>query len=437
MDDKLYTFIGVGIGPFNLGLAALTEDLDDVDRIFFDETPKMNWHPGMLIDGMDLQVSFLADLVTFADPTSRYSFLNYLHDHERLYKFFFYHRLEIPRQEYNDYLQWAAAQINGLYYGHRVVDVIDHQNDSEPHYEVVVEDVEQGETSHYYTKHVVMATGSKPLVLNAAEDLPEEDVLHTSQYLEHKDELLKSDHVTVVGSGQSAAEVFYDLLQERKNYSFHITWFTRSKGIFQLEAASIGQEFFSPKYVDYFHQLEFDKRMRTLETLDPLRNGVDVKTLDHIYHLLYNFSIGETDPQVTIQPLTEVNDIKQKDGSYELVCQQWQEEQSFEYDTEKIVLATGYKPDIPKWFTDRFEDRVKWENKDKWMYDLTREYRLQFNDERDHQFYVVTNIDHSHGTAATNLGLAVQRNMEIINDIVGKQVYKAQDHAIFQQFRYE
>lgn len=100
--------VGIGIGPFNLGLAALAEPLDEIDAVFFDKEEKFEWHPGMLIDGTDLQIPFLADLVTFADPTSPYSFLNYIHKQKRLYPFFFFNRFDIPRQEYNEYAKWVA-----------------------------------------------------------------------------------------------------------------------------------------------------------------------------------------------------------------------------------------------------------------------------------------------------------------------------------------
>ena len=76
-----YDIIGVGIGPFNLGLAALTQPLVDSGEIsaaFFDKRPAFCWHPGLLLEESTIQVPFLADLVTLADPTSAYSFLNYL-----------------------------------------------------------------------------------------------------------------------------------------------------------------------------------------------------------------------------------------------------------------------------------------------------------------------------------------------------------------------
>lgn len=65
----------------------------------------------MLLDGTDLQVPFLADLVTFANPRSKYTFLNYAHIHERLMTFFFFNRFDVPRLEYNAYCQWVSQQL--------------------------------------------------------------------------------------------------------------------------------------------------------------------------------------------------------------------------------------------------------------------------------------------------------------------------------------
>src|SRR5699024_4988236 len=75
---EIHDLLAVGIGPFGLGLAALSEPLADVDAVFLDQRPEFRWHPGMMIEGSTIQVPFLADLVTMADPTSPYSFLNFL-----------------------------------------------------------------------------------------------------------------------------------------------------------------------------------------------------------------------------------------------------------------------------------------------------------------------------------------------------------------------
>ena len=65
-----HDLLGVGIGPFNLSLAALLDPVDGVDAVFFDQADGFAWHPGLLVEGTTTQVPFLADLVTLADPTA-------------------------------------------------------------------------------------------------------------------------------------------------------------------------------------------------------------------------------------------------------------------------------------------------------------------------------------------------------------------------------
>ncbi|MFG2390637.1 SidA/IucD/PvdA family monooxygenase, partial [Streptomyces lavendulae] len=73
--DTPHDLVGIGIGPFNLSLAALAHGLPQqgigtLATAFYDQRRDFRWHPGLLIDGATLQVPFLADLVTLADPTS-------------------------------------------------------------------------------------------------------------------------------------------------------------------------------------------------------------------------------------------------------------------------------------------------------------------------------------------------------------------------------
>ncbi|MBM7587982.1 lysine N6-hydroxylase [Bacillus pakistanensis] len=429
---ELLDVIGIGIGPYNLSLAALIEEKTDLNAKFFDQTSQFEWHPGMLIDLTDLQVPFIADLVTFANPKSQYSFLNYLHSQNRMYQFFFFHRLEIPRQEYNHYAQWVVEQLSSCYFDYEVIDVMEEGNC----YKVVVRDNGTHKVTEYYSRHVVLGTGTKPLVLEGMSGLPQEDVHHTSHYLFHKDTTVKGSVITIIGSGQSAAEVFYDLLKEQDKHEYHLTWLTRSEGILQLESSKLGQEFFAPDYIDYFHQLSFNQRIAALDTLDHLRNGIDPVTLNNIYNILYNRSIGDKKDNITIQPLTEIEEIFKIEEGYSLKCRQWQVEQSFQYESDKVILATGYIPNIPSWFNNRFGEKIQWE--DEKRFKVSRDYKLVYKDEkehsRSHHFYTLKNLEHSHGAGATNLGLAVDRNIQVINDIAREEVYPLQRNTIFSQF---
>jgi lysine N6-hydroxylase len=428
--DEMFDCIGIGIGPYNLSLAALMDERTELNVKFFDKTPEFQWHPGMLIDLTDLQVPFIADLVTFANPQSKYSYLNYLHTHNRLYKFFFFHKFEMPRQEYNDYARWVVKQLPQCQFHSEVIGV----EDAGDHFKLIVDNRLTDEREVYRAKHVVMGTGSKPLILESMDGLPAGDVHHTSRYLFHKESTLESSSITIIGSGQSAAEVFYDLLKEQRDHTYKLTWLTRSEGILQLESSKLGQEFFAPDYVDYFHGLSFEKRVNALKTLDQLRNGIDPDTLNNIYNVLYNHTVSENAPDITIQPLTEVQKISRRDHQYVLNCHQWQKDKEFTHLSEKVILATGYVPNIPSWFDEALGDKIVWE--DEKRFKVTRDYKLMFHEKKDrgHHFYTLTNLEHSHGAGATNLGLAVDRNIAIINDITGMEVYKVQRNTIFSQF---
>lgn len=431
-ESKIYDVIGIGVGPFNLSLAALLEEVEEVDSLFLEQKETFDWHPGMLIDGTDLQVPFLADLVTLADPRSRYTFLQYLHEHNRLYQFYFFNRFDIPRKEYNHYAQWVASCLDNCFFSRQVNDVISH-DESDPFYEINVLNRQTGEEENYFSRHIVIGTGSVPNIPGKFDHLPEQDVLHTNQYLYQEDTLKQADSITIIGSGQSAAEVFYDLLHDQKDKGYELTWFTRSSGFFQLESAKLGQEVFSPDYVEYFHSLPFEQRMEALPTLDQLRKGIDPETLKNIYDLLYHRSINREDPAIRIQPLTELNDIEslEQGEGYRLMCRQWQKDSSFQFDTKKVVLATGYKPNIPDWIN-RFQDAIVWE--DEKHYKVSANYEIVFEQERKNQLFTLVNLEHSHGAGATNLGLAVQRNQTIINTIAGKDIYPIQKDTVFQQF---
>ena len=114
---KVYDIVGIGIGPFNLGMAALADGIDNLECAFIDKQPEFNWHPGMMIPGTSLQVPFYADLVTVVNPQSKYSFLNYLRHKKRLFRFAIHENNFISRREYNNYCQWVAAQLTSLHFG--------------------------------------------------------------------------------------------------------------------------------------------------------------------------------------------------------------------------------------------------------------------------------------------------------------------------------
>jgi len=118
--QQTYDFIAIGIGPFNLGLACLTEPVQALNGLFLDQNDGFDWHTGMMLESAHLQTPFMADLVTLADPTSPYSFLNYLKQQGKLYSFYIRENFFMMRKEFNQYCQWACEQLTSLQFSTRV-----------------------------------------------------------------------------------------------------------------------------------------------------------------------------------------------------------------------------------------------------------------------------------------------------------------------------
>ena len=54
-NGRIYDVAGIGVGPFNLGLAALSEPLEDLDCVFLDRRESFDWHPGMMLEPAQAQ----------------------------------------------------------------------------------------------------------------------------------------------------------------------------------------------------------------------------------------------------------------------------------------------------------------------------------------------------------------------------------------------
>ncbi|WP_028784850.1 lysine N(6)-hydroxylase/L-ornithine N(5)-oxygenase family protein [Thalassobacillus devorans] len=429
--DKLYDLVGVGVGPFNLSLAALLDDQPDVDALFFEQKEKFEWHPGMLIEGTKLQVPFLADLVTMADPRSKYTFLNYINEHDRMYQFYFLQRLDIPRREYNDYCQWVAKQLESCQFGHRVTN-LRHVKDNESYFEVEVLNLGTNEKGAFRTKNLVLGTGSVPAVPPSFQGLPEEDVFHTAEFLHHQDRCKKAKSITVIGSGQSAAEAFRELLKEQKEYGYRLDWITRSPGFDSMEESKLSLEHFSPDYVNYFYQLPQEKKDEIFPTQGLYYKGISNHTVTDIYNLLYEHSVGQEELDVGLQVLSEVENIEAdvNGNGYRINCKHIETEEIFTHNSEVVITATGYKPLVPE-FIDSLKSIIEWDEKGR--YKVAGDYRLQTTD-AGNEIYVHSGISHTHGVGSTNLGLAIHRNKVIINHLLDSEIYKLPKKNVFQNF---
>jgi lysine N6-hydroxylase len=432
--ERVYDIIGVGIGPFNLGLAAMLDETDGKDALFFEKKTEFNWHKGMLIDGTTLQVPFFADLVSMANVKSKYTFLNYLQEHNRLYHFYFLENFHIPRKEYNHYCRWAASQLESCRFGMGVEQILPVKNVDGSLYEVSVKSEETGETETYYTRHLAVGIGSSPSVPSHLEKKLGAKVIHSSQYLNHKEELLNAKSITVIGSGQSAAEVFYDLAQHQDNDTYSLNWFTRSKGFFPMEYSKLGLEYFSPDYTNFFYQLPSSKKEELLQKQALLYKGISMDTIADIYDLLYEKTVGQQKPEIHLQAMTELVSLDKKADTHLLSLRQNVTGEVYELESDVVILGTGYAPSFPH-FLMKMQERIEWDSKNR--YQITQDYRLQTKDLENNDIFIQNGELHTHGVGAPDLGLGAHRNAVIINKLFGQEIYPVSEKNVFQKFRSE
>ena len=417
---RVHDLIGIGLGPFNLGLAALADPIDELDCLFLEGRDRFDWHPGMMLDEATLQVPFLADLVTMADPTSRFSFLNFLKQTGRIYPFYIRENFLPHRREYNQYCQWVASLLDSVRFGQQVTSV---EHDGETY----VVTTASGET--HRTRRLVLGTGTSPRVPDCAAEAVAADgpALHSSEYLARRDELVSRRSITVVGSGQSAAEVYLDLLTAQPDHDYQLAWLTRSPRFFSMEYTKLTLELTSPEYSAYFQSLPTDKRDRLLKSQQSLYKGISGDTIDAIHEALYTRSI-DAPAETTLLSNTEVRGVTRTEDGYRLALHHVEQEEDYAMATEALVLATGYRAGIPD-FLEPVRDRIRLDEQGRYAASSTFSV-----DTADREIWVQNGEEHTHGFVAPDLGMGAYRSSVILAAILGREPYPVEKRVAFQEF---
>jgi lysine N6-hydroxylase len=414
---KTHDFVGIGLGPFNLGLACLTEPIDQLDGVFLDSKPDFEWHAGMFLDGAHLQTPFMSDLVTLADPTSPYSFLNYLKEKGRLYSFYIRENFYPLRVEYDDYCRWAANKLSNVRFSTTVTEV---------RYEDDVYVVKTAAGEIFRARRLVLGTGTPPYIPEACQNLGG-DFIHNSRYVQHKEELQQKESITLVGSGQSAAEIYYDLLSEIDVHGYRLNWVTRSPRFFPLEYTKLTLELTSPEYIDYFHALPEQTRYRLTAEQKGLFKGIDGDLINEIFDLLYQKNLGGPVP-TRLLTNSSLNSATYENGTYTLGLRQEEQGKDYELDTQGLVLATGYKYAEPE-FLRPVKDRLRYDSHG--SFDVARNYAI---DVTGRGVFLQNAGVHTHSITSPDLGMGAYRNSYIISELLGSEYYPVEKTIAFQEF---
>jgi lysine N6-hydroxylase len=430
---RIFDIIGIGVGPFNLGLAALACSIPELQCLFLDQNEIFDWHPGLMLEDARLQVPFLADLVTLADPSSPFSYLCFLKSVNRLTRFAIHENYYPTRREYNEYCRWVIEQLPDMHFG-TICHSISYDHDC---YTVSTNN------GLFHSKHIVIGTGTQPSIPNCVKQFVKptpspsgegwgegrgESVFHSSDYLFKKRKLFEIDKIAIIGSGQSAAEIFHDLL---KDHTGRIDWFTRSERFYPMEYSKLTLEMSSPDYIDYFFKLPAASKQRALKNQNPLYKGINFSLVNAIYDQLYMRSLdGDTGPclftHCELQAIAE-NEPTPSSNKFSLKFYHSEENRYFEHLADAVILATGYQQQVPS-FIEGIRNQINWTIDG--YYAVSRNYSIDNNNT-----VFVQNADlQSHGFNSADLGLGAYRNGIILNTILKREHFVFEKNIVFQHF---
>jgi len=426
MASEIHDFAGIGIGPFNLSLACLSEPLSDLSGVFLDRKPEFDWQPGLMLPHVRMQTPYPADLVTLADPTSRFSFLNFLKHQGRIHSFLIRDDHYLLRSEFNQYCRWCAEQLSTLHFGMEVVGLEHVQRGG--YFRIRGVDTTSGQAREWRARRLVMGTGNRPQwPPGVPTDHPR--IVHAANYLEQRERLHDQHAVTVVGGGQSGAEIFLDLLESHDRDDRPLTWITRGTHFFPTEEARFSLELSTSDYVDYFHGLAAPERAELLDRHYNLHKGARLVTLEQIYDALYERRVAGF-RRTRLLADTALCGIEPESVTRQLqiTLRHGRTNRRYTRATQAVVLATGYADHVPDALAG-ISERIRFDSEGRFIVD-----RNHAIDHRGAEIFLHNGDQHSHGFAAFDIGLACHRNSRIINAITGRTCYRLDENTTFQEF---
>ena len=158
MQSNIIDIIGVGFNVSNIGLAiSLQENNSPLSMLFLESKANSKWQEEMTIPGSDIQNAPHRDLITPVNPRSRYTFINYLFEHGRLFSHFNL-GMKFPfRTEYSKYIEWCSKFFEDKVKYNEAVVSIEYTGDFENEEPIFKVTTSTGDT--YLCKKVVLGHG--------------------------------------------------------------------------------------------------------------------------------------------------------------------------------------------------------------------------------------------------------------------------------------
>ena len=416
----VHDLIGIGFGPSNLALAIALEERGQVqgplDVLFLDKQADYRWHGNTLVTQSELQISFLKDLVTLRNPTSPYSFVNYLNAHGRLVDFINLGTFYPCRMEFNDYLRWVASHFEAQSrYGEDVlaIEPVLHQQQVQA-LRVISRDM-SGQQHVRTTRSVVVSAGGTPRIPEAFKALNSDSrVFHHSQYLERMAAQPcvsgKPMRIAIIGGGQSAAEAFIDL-----NDCFpsaQVDLILRGSALKPADDSPFVNEVFSPEFTDLVYQQNTAERERLITEYQSTNYSVvDIDLIERIYGIFYRQKVSGI-ARHAFRSLTGIESAVADEQGITLALRNSANGEVSTQAYDAVILATGYERHMHRHLLAPLAEYLG-------EFEVDRDYRIVTDERCKAGIYMQGFCQASHGLSDTLLSVLPIRAEEISASLYG------------------
>jgi lysine N6-hydroxylase len=402
-------FVGVGIGPANLSLAALSQPVPHLTSRFYDRSEEFAWHPGLLFPESLIQTSYLKDLVTPVDPTNPYSFLSFLNAHKRFYSFVTASFPHVSRAEFGQYLAWVSRSLPNLEFDCPVVE-IDFKHDL---WHVLTP------KGLVRARDIVLGSGLSPNVPEFARPFQCRSLHHASRFCHYLPEI-GDRRVAVVGGGQSGAELVYHFLTDGKALPAKLLWISRRENFHPLDDSPFANEIFTPEYSEHFYRLDAEEKLRLTREQTLASDGISMNLLAALYRRLYTlrFVEGLGTRSIHLLPGHELAGLGKSDGGWSLEIRGPRGDR-FGDQVDVVVLATGHRYHVPD-YLNPLRNRIALSGEE---LRIREDYSVVWDGPDDRRIFVQNVARRQRGVADPNLSLLAWRSAVILNRLAGRVVY--------------
>jgi L-ornithine N5-monooxygenase len=424
VENAIVDVVGVGFGPSNLALAVAFAEMPERDRpstLFIERKREFTWHPGMLIDGSRAQVPFFKDLATLRDPTSRFTYLSWLHERGLLFQFVASRDVTPLRSELDAYYRWAASHFTEqVRYGQRVVALRPEPAGDDGRVTLiraVVEDVATGRRSTVLARNAVVAPGGTARVPACAAGVTSPRVFHTNVFLDalHTTyaDTTQPYRFVIVGAGQSAGDTVRYLLDTYPRARVDLAF--RGYAPRPLDESPFVNELFDPEARQFM--LSLSQRDRdAIRAEHHLANyaAVDLSLLVELHRRRLNDAIlGKQ--RLGLLPFHELCGLDATADDAAVTLRERLTGRETTVRADGVVLATGYDRGAP--FLDGLTPFLRMTSDG--TPEVEADYRLSTTSEFTPAIFVQGLSESTHGLSDTLLSLLSVRAGEIADSLAG------------------